>query len=591
MSWSTTRAAVSAVLLLLTALPGSAHNGSQATAIPITGITIDGELSDWPDDLSRYPVTRAVVGEPPTGAEDFRASFRVAYSAEENALYVAIEVSDDVVVVDTGDPPDWNTEDYGSVYLDLGHGTLQYRSRISPGERNLTISSQRYPEAHEEAVVVASHGSGKHVYESRTDVGKISQGEVKLGPGMVVGFDVGITDLDDESSFSWLAWGTPPLKHERADNVGDLLLLGEPDAVGTVHGWVTDRDSGAPLTEVVVQAENPTRGLRVEVITDSEGVYFMHLPQASYTVSAPGAAESQRPHLALEAGTRRSCSIQAIVATVELPEKPTYQRFNVDGTEPWKTPTPRWPYAVLIACLAGASIVGTAVLVRRRQYLGQLLVAPGAAMARVAESPDWAVPVSAVLTGVLVVSIPVSAKLAVQFGAMGSSHLAILGGLILMPAIAIMVGLIFALGSWVLRAGGLWALSRVFGGKVPFKAMLAVAGYALMPEVLFAAVVLAVSAHFGELSAGTLWSHGWVSLVRLLPDVARSSAGMGSLLAEIDLFSIWSLILSVIGVQRLCHWPGEKASLVVVAYWLVAVAAVVGVSAGAEMLQAMGGHP
>jgi len=47
---------LAAVLLHLTALPARAHSGRVALARPLQDIVIDGDLTDWPADLERYPI-------------------------------------------------------------------------------------------------------------------------------------------------------------------------------------------------------------------------------------------------------------------------------------------------------------------------------------------------------------------------------------------------------------------------------------------------------------------------------------------------------------------------------------------------------
>ena len=58
--------------LALTLLAGAvrAHNGAVALAAPATGIRLDGDLSDWPADLRRYPIARAEYGAWPLDAEE-----------------------------------------------------------------------------------------------------------------------------------------------------------------------------------------------------------------------------------------------------------------------------------------------------------------------------------------------------------------------------------------------------------------------------------------------------------------------------------------------------------------------------------------
>ena len=37
--------------MLLLAVPLSAHNGAVAIAVPVEGIVVDGDLSDWPEGM------------------------------------------------------------------------------------------------------------------------------------------------------------------------------------------------------------------------------------------------------------------------------------------------------------------------------------------------------------------------------------------------------------------------------------------------------------------------------------------------------------------------------------------------------------
>ena len=68
-----------------------AHNGDHtAYAIPISGITIDGRLDDWPERMAVYPIAWVspsyYKAEPPEGPHDLTASFRVGYDPSEGVL-------------------------------------------------------------------------------------------------------------------------------------------------------------------------------------------------------------------------------------------------------------------------------------------------------------------------------------------------------------------------------------------------------------------------------------------------------------------------------------------------------------------------
>ena len=97
-----------AVVVLLPGLsrPSQAHNGRVAVAYPVESITIDADLSDWPEELAKYPIRLLDSGEPPQDEADFQGFFRVGYNTVENALYIAMEIQDDSIVLDPSDEKD-----------------------------------------------------------------------------------------------------------------------------------------------------------------------------------------------------------------------------------------------------------------------------------------------------------------------------------------------------------------------------------------------------------------------------------------------------------------------------------------------------
>lgn len=64
-----------ALSLLGVFLRAEAHNGKTAYAIPISDITIDGKLDDWPQEMATYPiewVSSFYKSTPPDGLFSFR---------------------------------------------------------------------------------------------------------------------------------------------------------------------------------------------------------------------------------------------------------------------------------------------------------------------------------------------------------------------------------------------------------------------------------------------------------------------------------------------------------------------------------------
>ena len=77
-------------------------DGRTAYAIPLKGITIDGLLDDWPENMAAYPVawvSPLYKPEPPEGPQDLTANFHVGHDEVAGLLYLAVVVRDEDVVV------------------------------------------------------------------------------------------------------------------------------------------------------------------------------------------------------------------------------------------------------------------------------------------------------------------------------------------------------------------------------------------------------------------------------------------------------------------------------------------------------------
>ncbi len=275
------------VLLLLAALPAQAHNGRIALVYPVQDITVDGDLSDWPEGLPRY----AIASRPYSAAslvnissvqdeEDFSAFFRAAYNAEENALYIAVEVRDQsAIIAETQYRP--GTHDMGVIALDPHHG----RAHAAPKAYLISGASSNVSPA--QVQVVSRQDSTWHYYEWRFDLGQIDQELPPLRPGMVIGFDTGVGDVDADTSTSLLYWGPEGQPaHETTTRLGDLVLLGNRADTGVLAGHIRWPDgSDAGRIKVEVQAVDPPVSW-LQIKTDRAGRFSMPLPPGPYRVRA-----------------------------------------------------------------------------------------------------------------------------------------------------------------------------------------------------------------------------------------------------------------------------------------------------------------
>ncbi len=265
------------LLCLVLSTLAHAHNGAVATATPVADITIDGDFSDWPPDMERYAIALPEYGDAPRDDEDLRAFFRVGFNADENALYVAVEVEDESVMPDSTSS-DWQN-DGCEIYLSFDNESLiQY------------VIWNNY----REAVGIPAHRSGyalalkrsnhTHQYEWRFDLSTIFQSANDTQAKTVLGLDVVVADRDSDDSFSWVAWGKYPLKTNAVDHLGDLWLQGRHEKVGQLRGQLrwAGTEKGIARHALIAKGE----GHQWPIETDRSGRFVLDLREGNYEIAA-----------------------------------------------------------------------------------------------------------------------------------------------------------------------------------------------------------------------------------------------------------------------------------------------------------------
>ncbi|MFC1651364.1 sugar-binding protein [Candidatus Latescibacterota bacterium] len=237
------------------------NGGATAYAVPLTGIQIDGNLTDWPEEMMWYPILNHGQVYGPTDIDDadltdspdLTAKFMVGFSPDENLLYLAVRVRDDAVAANTH----VRSTDACEVYIDGDHSSGQVAN--SPELTAKDMPCQQY-------VMCPPGGSygGSISVEDPTAKPFLSRGEitmtktkakygregnitvyewaievhdqfpdvpVELAAGKTIGFDVVVVDKDgDTDRPAWICWapfGT--WKYRNADLLGDLVLLNSLD--------------------------------------------------------------------------------------------------------------------------------------------------------------------------------------------------------------------------------------------------------------------------------------------------------------------------------------------------------------------------
>jgi hypothetical protein len=322
--------AVSLALVVCSAGISQAHNGKTAYAIPLSGITIDGKLDDWPREMAIYPIAWVsplfYKSTPPSGPEDLTASFRVGYDRGVNLLYLAIVVLDEEAVIHPEAPEFWN-QDLCEVYVDadhsggdnalLGEGAQPYVMVAGPGQfrrfadgNPALASGNTRTSGVKAAVLRVAHTI---VYEWAIPLFEsFPEKRFQIQPGTTIGFDVVVADADGSEYANWIAWTPTEGKGDNSTLLGDLMFvedyrrlnvtLGPVVSVdyrdiGVLAGRITDRTGGTPIQGARVEllrSEKVVQG----VAADSLGTYRQSTMKGTYTVrvSARGAREAVIRH-------------------------------------------------------------------------------------------------------------------------------------------------------------------------------------------------------------------------------------------------------------------------------------------------------
>ena len=241
----------------------------------LTGIKIDGDISDWPAAMPRYSLRTLLPADQNyslggldkvdlTTNGDLSACFSVGYDVKEQVILLAIIVRDDALVV--GNKSAFDT-DAVEIFID-GLRSNKQTARPS-GDWDLLLKA----EAMAALQYVGAPGKGP-VYKNKSDLNVVLQyGEIsktktkmawsrkgdvtiyewavqpvdsypdkpsKLEPGKRIGFELAVIDRDvpaPEAGASpaadrpaWLCWGLPPrmFKGFDAENLGELVLSETP---------------------------------------------------------------------------------------------------------------------------------------------------------------------------------------------------------------------------------------------------------------------------------------------------------------------------------------------------------------------------
>jgi RNA polymerase sigma factor (sigma-70 family) len=235
-----------------------------AIARPMSGITIDGRLDDWPQGLERYPIANQLIDDPRYDSEprgenpDPQAYFLVGYDRQDDLIYLAAVVRDADLVVH---PSDVRRTDALEVYLDGTFGDRKIDRIDEPsGDWRKALDAATMPVLQYVGVPgqVPAYGdpwgaNPSLVYgrtrERRTKMKSRREGQTtiyewairaydgfpdrptRLVPGKSLGLDVVVVDKDSARvPPAWMYWGPPYSGFKGCDacSLGELILADDP---------------------------------------------------------------------------------------------------------------------------------------------------------------------------------------------------------------------------------------------------------------------------------------------------------------------------------------------------------------------------
>ncbi|MEO0974994.1 MAG: sugar-binding protein, partial [Pseudomonadota bacterium] len=274
-----------------------ADNGALARAVPVANIVVDGHLDEWPTQLPPHRI--ALNGNADTVAPDanFDASFRAGYNRDEGAIYLALEIVDDLHVAAEDAEADWMQYDSVILYVDYNHTTTGSGAALylAMGEQRRMLSDAHSWDAEvakadwSTVEVAVARDDERHatVYEWRLESSRA------LAPNEVLGLDFLLNDQDAPeagTSGRLFSWGPGFGKSQAGGRTGDLWLIDPSQPTGTLTGHLalasTSTSEQATPPRVRVQLHDDP-SLRLDLSTDEAGLYRIdELPAGTYSVTS-----------------------------------------------------------------------------------------------------------------------------------------------------------------------------------------------------------------------------------------------------------------------------------------------------------------
>ncbi len=250
-------------------------------------VEIDGDLSDWPKELKRYPIENKIWGADLSAQNDLKSNFRIGYSLEENVIYVAVEIIDDDHIENAA--PEWNNQDSYIFYIDEQYkieGSVNASYTLASNFKNSTnIHNNWDPE-------VSKYVSWQKMdYKIKTK-GTLQTIEIKyqlnepINTGRIIGLGHLIFDKDnnEHTALGWIGKGAKG-SSAQIGSIGAVVFSNNDFSKGILKGQVVWEDSSiksAPEDILVTSAQKNQHWFHVRL--DKEGKFSTELPVGDWIV-------------------------------------------------------------------------------------------------------------------------------------------------------------------------------------------------------------------------------------------------------------------------------------------------------------------
>lgn len=140
-------------------------------------------------------------------------------------------------------------------------------------------------------------------------------------------------------------------------------------------------------------------------------------------------------------------------------------------------------------------------------------------------------------------------------------------------------GLVFSVAFYLFAALLLWGGVTLAGGQARFVTALSTTLHGLMPQAVLALLTIPVALSQGTIDPETAQSGSILASNLAVFAPEDTGAGVLALLSSLDFFTIWSVILLIIGFSVTARVSKGASAAVVIGCWIIAIAVKAGLAA------------